>query len=180
VAGKWLNRRRLRRLPSVPLAGAYLPGAHHPHCHRYDHHLIWIAGRPLCLGCTSLAIGAVLAASTLTFVPWAQVTVETWIVGHLLLLMPTGLQPWCQRKSFKIIARTLLGMTSVSYWISGTFFLRSPWPRWMWVASMACAFGLSHQLLTRIRTSQTPDPCQSCPEGLPDVQLEFATVAGAT
>ena len=162
----WWLRGVRRKVSSTALAGAYLPGAHHPHCDRYYHHLIWVARRPLCLGCTSVAVGALLGFLSLAVVPWTNATVGDWILAHLILLVPTAVQPWLQRKLFKIVARGLLGAAAVSYWVSGALLLGVPLPKPVWFVLMLVAFGIAYQTLRRLRTSRKHDPCASCPEGV--------------
>jgi hypothetical protein len=166
VRPAWLMRGSRQWPRSFRLAGEYLPGAHHPHCDRYNHHLIWVGQRPLCLGCTSIAAGVVLGLISLILVPWTKATTALWMIGHLALVAPTALQPLFQRKSFKIFARGLLGAATASYWISGAVLLAPPLPRWLWVASMFGAFMFGYKLLTSLRAARRNDPCAACPEGI--------------
>jgi hypothetical protein len=155
-----------RRIPVVIRAGCYLTGAHHPHCARYEHHLLWIAGRPLCLGCTCACIGLVVGISTFLVVPWQRVSVVQWIGWHLLTLVPTVLQPWARVKWFKIVARALLGMTVSSYWLSGLFVVRSPLHSSLWFALLIAAFVGGYRALRALRNAHADDPCRACPEGV--------------
>lgn len=153
------------RIPIRIQAGAFLPGAHHPHCDRYAHHLIWIGRRPICLGCMSAAIGAMLGLLAALSINWANVSVGLWAVGHLLALSPTAVQPWLQRKYFKIGSRALLGATVVSYSVSGALLIRVPVNRPLWLLLMALMFWAVYAALRRVRDSQTDDPCEACPLG---------------
>jgi len=155
----------LDRSPILIRAGAHLPGAHHPHCDRFQHHLIWIGKRPLCLGCTSMIAGAGLGVIALFFVPWSKVTVVGWIVVHGLPLVATIVQPWIQLKAFKILSRSLLGATVASYWITGTLLLRVEAPRIVWIVAMSAAFATIYVALKTVRNRFPNDPCNDCPLG---------------
>jgi hypothetical protein len=153
------------RIPVRIQAGAFLAGAHHPHCDRYSHHLIWIGRRPICLGCMSAAIGALLGLLAAFSITWANVSVGAWALGHLLALSPTAVQPWVQRKYFKMWSRALLGATVVSYSVTGALLIRVPVNRPLWLLLMALMFWAVYAALCRLRDSQTDDPCEACPLG---------------
>jgi hypothetical protein len=153
------------RLPIVVSAGMHLPGAHHPHCDRYNHHLLWVQGRPLCLGCTCMALGAAIGMATI-LVPWGTAGTGIWIVGHLLGIAPAAAQPWFQKKWFKIGSRLMLGATAVSYWASGLFLLTPPASGFLWTVLMLVAFGTGYGLLWWLREAHANSPCTTCPLGM--------------
>lgn len=153
----------LRSLPVLP-GSSFLRGAHHPHCGRHAQHLLWLFGRPLCLGCTCVAIGFSAGAFALFLVP-LPAGLQMWLAFHIALVWPTALQPWLQWKPYKVIARSLLGFASAT-WLLGTFRhqhtpLRLPFE----VVLSALIFGLLARLLLRIRDRWTSSPCTSCPLG---------------
>ena len=143
--------------------GAFLRGAHHPHCERHRHHLLWVRGRPLCLGCTVMAIGIAFS------VVWAFVlpplTPLPWIAVHLILLIPTAMQPYVQKKPFKVVARGLLGLAAGSFWLTGIPTLRVWASAPLVVLAMTLAFGVGYLVLMRLRQRWTRDPCDGCPHG---------------
>lgn len=144
--------------------------AHHPHCERHDHHLVRPFGRPLCLGCTCVALGAPLgigAACAIEWqIGWQSWSMAQWVVFHLLLLVPTALQPLLQAKRFKMIARTLLGFASGSYLVSGLFCASYFAPVWLFKAAVVFAFGAMLKLLLAWRNRRTADPCSNCALGM--------------
>lgn len=144
--------------------GQFLPGAHHPHCSRHDHHLIWIGRRPLCLGCTSLYSGIVMGTLVVWMVAPNHVTMGAWILIHLTLLFPTVVQPFLQVKIFKIFSRTLLGVCCASYFLTG-FFVELSVDRWIFFLSQLVAFVLGYLVLSKWRARRIDNPCSKCPLG---------------
>lgn len=151
---------------SFDLGGGLLRFAHHPHCDRHIHHLIWVKGRPLCLGCTSMAIGVPIGLAAAAVIPWAGVSLPLWIIGHALFVAPTAAQPLIQKKSFKIAARVLLGATSASYFLSGLV-LQSYFANvWLWRACVLLAFSIGFLILYKWRQKRIDNPCETCPLGI--------------
>ncbi|SDR55263.1 hypothetical protein SAMN05443245_7642 [Paraburkholderia fungorum] len=140
--------------------------AHHPHCSRHDHHLLRPFGRPVCLGCTCVAIGAPLGIVFACAMPWHAWTMWQWIALHLLLLAPTAVQPLLQKKAFKMFARILLGAVSGSYLISGLFKVDFFAPAWLFKLAVALAFAAVLKILLAWRNRRTSDPCSNCPQGM--------------
>jgi hypothetical protein len=140
--------------------------AHHPHCERHDHHLLRPFGRPICLGCTCVALGVPVGIGLALAIDWHMWTISEWIALHLLLLLPTATQPFWQRKSFKVISRTLLGMASSSYLCSGLFRVDYFAPIWLFKLSVLFAFGAMLKMLLAWRNRRTYDPCSDCPFGV--------------
>jgi hypothetical protein len=139
--------------------------AHHPHCSRHDHHLVRPFGRPLCLGCTSVALGAPLGIGFACMMHWQSWAMWQWVALHLLMLAPTVVQPLIQRKTFKIVARGLLGAVSASYLISGLFQVNFFAPTWLFKISVIVAFSVLLKILLVWRNHRTSDPCSNCPLG---------------
>ena len=155
-----------RRPTSRPLHGAeFLWGAHHPHCGRHSHHLIWVAGHPWCLGCACLYTGIALAVAVVPVIPWSAVGVPGWMVAHLVLVLPTVLQPRFQAKAYKMVSRLFLGLAVGSYWFSGLVFVDF-WPTWSRVFVLLGPFGVILKSLSAQRARWANDPCRSCPLGV--------------
>ena len=151
---------------SFDLGGGLRRFSHHPHCDRHIHHLIWVNGRPLCLGCTSMAIGVPIGLTVAALIPWASIMLPLWIIGHALFVAPTAMQPLIQKKSFKIAARVLLGATSASYFLSGLV-LQSYFANvWLWRACVLLAFSIGFLILYKWRQKRINNPCDSCPLGI--------------
>jgi len=136
------------------------PGAHHPDCYRYDHHLLRVGRRPLCLGCCCLWSGVALGLPTSTLVPpW-------WLVAlGLALVAPTALQPYIQRKPFKIVARSMLGV-GCAWYVLGLIVAPSWDPQGLAVRlAGAGLFHLLYRALRQLRQKRLNDPCAECPHG---------------
>lgn len=146
----------------------YVRGAHHPHCERHAHHLIWLRGRPLCLGCFCLGIGVAIGTVTSPILPWERSPLALWIAIHLALIAPTALQPYIQRKGYKVVARTLLGAGTISYAISGMLWISPPppIPQWLLHITVPLALLIGYKLLTYQRLKRFDDPCINCPLGI--------------
>jgi hypothetical protein len=144
---------------------SFLPFAHHPHCDRHSHHLIWVAGRPLCLGCTGLYFGVPLGAVAAWWWDWHGMSLVAWMVLHWILLAPTALQPFVQKKLYKICSRVLLGVACGSYFVSGLFKVSYFDNAWLWRFSVLLAFGCFFSALYLWRLKHFDDPCVNCPLG---------------
>jgi len=152
-------------VPVQQVQGTHLPGAHHPHCDRHRHHLLWIMGRPLCLGCTCMVAGTCIGVA---LAYWSQTWFHHWVawfVAHAVAVAPTAAQPWFQRKTYKMGARSLLGIATGSYLLGAAWFAPFPSPRLLWTAASLCAFALTARLLLWIRARHIDDPCRDCPQG---------------
>lgn len=147
-------------------AATFASGAHHPHCERHRDHLIWFVGRPLCLGCTCVAIGALPGATLgLLFISHPPALVP-WIAIHLLGVVPSAVQPYYQRKWYKCVARFLLGATSASYLISGLAAAPDWEPAWQLRVLVICAFAVTFKALRDLRAHTVESPCTNCPLGV--------------
>jgi hypothetical protein len=166
LAGGVVPMPSLANLKRLAPGSGMLRWAHHPHCSRHDHHLVRPFGRPLCLGCTCVAIGVPLGIGAACAIDWHTWPMAQWIVFHLLLLVPTTMQPLVQKKPFKIVSRTLLGAVSGSYLVSGLFYVVYFNPAWLFKASVLFAFFAMSKLLLSWRNRRTADPCSNCPLGV--------------
>lgn len=150
--------------PQELQGGQFLWGAHHPHCERHKHHLIWIKRHPLCLGCTSLFSGLAIGVILFSLLGPILLSLTTWVFGHLVLLTPTFVQPFIQKKIFKIFSRGLLGVCIASYFLTGLY-LNPPVDWWVfWLAQFA-AFACGYIFLSKWRNRKLDNPCINCPHG---------------
>lgn len=154
----------LRSLPVLP-GSAFLPGAHHPHCPRHQHHLLWFGTRPLCLGCTCMAAGFFVGACTTCAVLPTEIAFLPWIMLHVALVVPTVAQPWLQWKPYKITARFMLGLASAT-WLLGSLVPKGTGlPLLAETGASIALFLVLAKLMLRIRERATPSPCTHCPLG---------------
>lgn len=137
--------------------------AHHPVCDRYSNHLIFIKGYPFCLGCTFMYLGVLFGVVVVNLIPWNTVSFATSLSCHLLLLLPTAIQPWIQYKFFKKIARFILGVTISSYLISSIFYIALPFTGWLYYPLVFTTFGALSLCLIFLRNRFTKNPCRTCP-----------------
>ncbi len=149
-----------------PFHAGFLPGAHHPHCARHSHHLLWIRGRPLCLGCTCMTGGTVVGLALGIIVASRSSSTLAWILPHVALVAPTALQPWIQAKAFKVAARSALGLASGSYGVGLAMGAPLPAPRLLSVVVLIALFLASLFSLLWLRGRRPNDPCKACPQGV--------------
>lgn len=160
------------RLPVIagvmvePFHAGFLPGAHHPHCPRHSHHLLWIRGRPLCLGCTCMTAGTVVGLVLGVIVANRSTSTLAWMLPHVGLVAPTALQPWVQAKAFKVVARTALGLASGSYGVGLALGAPLPEPRLISIVGLIVLFLASLFSLLWLRGRRPNDPCKACPQGV--------------
>lgn len=159
-----LIRRFITRLYRHP------PLAHHPPCRCYDDHLLRLGRLSLCLGCTCLAVGLLVAVLVLT---WA--TQHAWdaLAAHprtlfligLALLVPTFAQPFVQVRPFKMVSRLLLGVAIPVLWFAP--FALLPWTLAGLVgrAGFVLLFAGLFLFASWLRKRYTPRPCATCPHG---------------
>jgi uncharacterized membrane protein len=155
----------LGQMKPLPLGGGFLRWAHHPHCDRYSNHLLWIGEHPFCLGCTCMYSGMLSGVILTTFLEWSTVQFEGWVALHLILLLPTIIQPWFQNKTFKIISRFTLGFNIASYFVSGLLLISPPFSVWLFRALVVIMFLIGQRLIKHIRNHYTYNPCSDCPLG---------------
>ena len=145
--------------------GQFLWGAHHPHCDRHHNHLLWIHGHPFCLGCTCMYTGIIIGIPLAFMIDWANVSLLQWAIFIWITLAPTLIQIKAQYKIFKIVSRTLLGISISLYWISGLFFISPPFSEWLFRALVLGIFVLAYHTVKRLRYRYTKSPCEDCPLG---------------
>ena len=156
---------RFKDIKRLAPGSGLLRYAHHPHCDRHIHHLIWIKGRPFCLGCTSIFAGVPVGIIVATLVDWSEIPFFLWIIFHGLGVVPTAFQPLIQRKWYKIFARVALGATSASYFYSGLIIQAYFQNEWLWRGCVVFAFASCFFCLYKWRQVRIDDPCYQCPLG---------------
>lgn len=97
--------------------------AHHPTCKCFNHHLLRFGSYSFCLGCSSLGMGVIFCISllifTMIFKPIQTKELNPWLVVFLgtLFTTPTFIQPFFQKKCFKILSRASLGFGITVLWL---------------------------------------------------------------
>lgn len=144
------------------VGGEFLFGAHHPHCERFRHHLVWLGARPLCLGCTCMAAGAPFGVG-LAALLGVESFAGAWALALTCLLLPTALQPFIQRKPFKMAARACAGAFCGAYGVmcGGLAVLSN----WLVLAGCVVLFGVLAKGLLGLRARFPNNPCVACPLG---------------
>lgn len=82
--------------------GKLKPFAHHPDCTFYDNHLVKMFSLSFCLGCFSLSIGMVIAIISFFISTKFYHYNYYFLIFSITLLIPTFIQPFYQKKAFKI------------------------------------------------------------------------------
>lgn len=142
--------------------------SHHPPCRCYDGHVFRCGKLVLCLGCTCLGAGLVIASATCAWLKvqgcmgFEWLSAVTALGSGVMLYLPTLLQPYCQWKPYKIMARFLLGMGVVGILAGGL--LLPPLDSLAVVTRVVFVpiFWLVFKATLRQRARFTPDPCSRC------------------
>lgn len=152
----------LQRLCSIP------PFAHHPTCSCFDHHLVRIGRAALCLGCSSLVVGlllgaaAILATGVLRPEVFIRVGWLSFVGAGILCYVPTLIQPYVQRKCFKITSRMLLGVGIVLLWFGSMALLPATLLGLCLRAIFVGVFFAVVVLTLRFRRAKSSCPSQNC------------------
>jgi len=140
--------------------------AHHPACRHYSHHLIWIGKLPLCLGCTMMACGAI---SGLFLLPHLSILINSpfhyLLAVGVLLYLPAICQIWIQRKTYKLIARFLLGISVVFLMYAGLWLTSWSLIGWTLRSGFLIIFIIVWKLTLKLRAQRSSSPCHHCPDG---------------
>jgi hypothetical protein len=170
----------MERLYSLPAL------AHHPNCSCFDRHVLRLGRLVLCLGCTCAAAGAVLACVLLAWVYGEATSVvqTTGVTGFMIigvgLYTPTLLQPFCQAKPYKMLARTMLGMGVVVLWVGALVLLPLDMQGFALRICFVIIFWLVYRWTLWMRGAFTPDPCRRCSSAgypfCPDNQRRLMTL----
>ena len=139
-------------------------GSHHPPCPRHEHHIIWLFKHPFCLGCFSLYSGVLIGAVSCFFL-LPGISLTNWFLLCTAGVSPTVLQPWMQKKTYKIFARFVLGVATIAWWFGAIGLGPIEFPDPLWTPICLLFFvGVALVLMT-IRDRFTPNPCNQCPLG---------------
>ena len=143
--------------------------AHHPDCRCFDNHVLRVGSLALCLGCTCVVCGAVAAGAALWCLwayhrEWALgCGASGFLVGGILLFVPTLAQPFLQVKPFKMVARFMLGAAIVVLWFGAMAILPLTSVgiglRFVFVGVFAGVFRATQWQ----RARYAKDPCRDCP-----------------
>jgi len=143
--------------------------AHHPDCRCFDNHVLRVGSLTLCLGCTCVVCGAVAAGAALWCLwayhrEWALgCGASGFLVGGILLFVPTLAQPFLQVKPFKMVARFMLGAAIVVLWFGAMAILPLTSVglglRFVFVGIFAGVFRATQWQ----RARYAKDPCRDCP-----------------
>ena len=138
----------------------------------YERGVVFRLGKyVLCLGCTSLAMGAVGAVITLSSLFLASALPASltrlgaaWAIG-VAFYLPSLVQPFLQVKLLKVLSRISLGISIVLLWY-GTIFL----PAWDLKAIglrlvFLIIFWVVFKWTNQFRMRFTPDPKETCDKG---------------
>ena len=144
----------------------YRWGAHHPDCSYHDHHIIRIMNHPLCLGCVSMYSGIGIGILLLWILHVQDVSWPLMLLIGLGLAPLPYLQMHFQKKWFKILARSGLGVGSSLFIGAALFFapinLEGMLIR---IAVIGIYVLLSRHALSR-RQKKMDRPCDTCTEGV--------------
>ncbi len=146
--------------------------AHHPTCRCFDNHLIRLGSIALCLGCTCMAFGVGTCLTTLGWLCWQHwqnlqmIGTSGFIVIGVVLYAPALIQPFVQRKMFKMVSRFLLGVAVPCLWFGAMVLL--PWDGWGFLLRgiFVIIFWQTYHATQRVRDRFTSNPCDACPDGV--------------
>ncbi len=152
---------------SLTVLGQLSRLAHHPDCGRYDHHLLRPFGVSLCLGCTCASLGAVTALVAGIIIALPQSTEGSLLLyGGALVVgsAPAFVQPYLQKRWFKIPARFALGAGLMGAGIAAWC---APWTYAGLAAKLSiCLATLAFfRLALAYRQKRLDNPCAGCPWG---------------
>ena len=158
------GRRFMEKLAATPRF------AHHPACDCYESHLLYLGGSALCLGCTCMVTGAIVTSLMLgaywslsgLFVPTGWDAMSSMAAIGVGLYLPTLMQPFCQRKLFKVLSRVMLGAAMPVLGIAGL--VAPPLAAAGFVVRIffLIAFWNAARATLAYRARFTPNPCARC------------------
>jgi hypothetical protein len=94
-----------------------------------------------------------------------DISVINWLVLCTIGVTPTVLQPWIQKKPYKIFARFLLGMSTIAWWFGAIGLGPKELPNIVWTPVCLLFFISVAYILMKVRDKFTPNPCNQCPLG---------------
>ena len=145
--------------------------AHHKTCECFDNHVFRFRHYVVCLGCSSLAIGVVVAVVGIVLCcqqKWliGLLSSLTWtlLVG-LCLYIPTLIRPFFQVKVYKVVSRMCLGSAIVFLWYGAICLLSFTLSGLILRIVFLLIFIGVYFATMKYRTRFTPDPSASCERG---------------
>jgi hypothetical protein len=140
--------------------------AHHPACKYYHHHIIWIGGLPLCLGCLMMSCGIITGLGMIFGLGLFQnLPFLVLLFMGFLLYIPAIIQIWIQKKIYKVLARFCLGISVIFLCYSGLWLTPNSTVGWFLKFGFITVFYIVWNLTLRLRSQYSKNPCQNCPEG---------------
>jgi len=144
----------------------YKFGAHHPDCSYHDHHIIRIFGHPFCLGCFFLYFGILIGIIALwTMFGYGLEWHIIFFIGLLFSPLPY-IQMHFQRKWFKILARTGLGIGSTLFLGAPLFLLDTNLFGFLYRIGIIFLYWLIAKHALHRRKKKLDRPCDNCNEGV--------------
>lgn len=141
------------------------PFAHHPSCKYYYNHLIWFGKTPLCMGCTMMSLGMLIGLLLVQLLNLSTLPFEYLLIAGIFLYIPAVIQTKVQIRSFKLTARTLLGISVIFLAYAGLWL--TPWSFVGIILRVGFlgVFLAVWQITLRLREQYAKSPCDRCPEG---------------
>ncbi|WP_016950811.1 hypothetical protein [Anabaena sp. PCC 7108] len=139
--------------------------AHHPSCKYYHNHLIWLGKVPLCMGCTMMSLGVIIGSLLIPTFKLSQLPFEYVLIIGVLLYIPAVIQTKVQIRSYKLLSRTLLGISVVFLIYAGLWL--TPWSLIGVILRIGFVgiFLAVWQITLRLRVQRAKSPCDRCPQG---------------
>jgi len=165
MAGSPASADFLERISRVPRF------AHHPTCDCFHNHLLHLGTRAICLGCTCVAVGILVSTAVLcVLLTWRaallwQIGSFAWISLGVAFFLPTLAQPFQQQKMFKVVSRTMLGVSIVLLWFGAMIILPATTAGFALRLIFIGVFVTAMKLSLSLRSRFTKSPCDGCTGG---------------
>ena len=145
--------------------------AHHPVCECYENHLLRFGKVDFCLGCSCAYLGGIATALLLIYL-WVTDSLPAYMLScasavgfGLVMFAPTLIQPIYQKKLFKIVSRTCLGVSVVVLCWSAAFLLSFDPIGFLLRIVFVFVFITTYKLTCIYRKEITANPKQKCGDG---------------
>jgi hypothetical protein len=96
---------------------------------------------------------------------WGRSSLWPWVLLQGLLLSPTVVQPFLQKKAFKVLSRTSLGVSCGVFGVMTGWLANGPGSSWLLLTGALITFLILAKALLALRERFTADPCRNCPLG---------------
>lgn len=139
--------------------------AHHPTCNFYRNHLLYLFGKPFCLGCFCMSCGIFITTILFVLFNLYQYHPTNLFILGILIYIPTVFQVKYQKYFFKAFARFLLG-GSVVLCLTSIFLLRN-WFSFEIIYSLGylTLFIIIYKTTQKFRAKNIDNPCKGCVKG---------------